>query len=115
MSAPQLALELPLLPGLVTAIEDRLARVADAMVAGLARVRMRAKTRWGELLPPEEPGRRSDLLPTETGAEPTADRVAKTRARKLAAIPAETFAAAVEGGDTTGASDRSSDAAGTGP
>jgi phage N-6-adenine-methyltransferase len=83
----------------VQAVEEaaRLARVADAVVAGLARVRMRAKRRWGELLGPAEPGRPKNV--TNGHVSEDGDRKQVERARKLAAIPEETFAAAVEGDD----------------
>jgi hypothetical protein len=49
-------------------------------------VRLRAKRRWGELLPKKEQGERTDLQPLTNGKKSNADQVAEHRARKLAAI-----------------------------
>lgn len=85
----------------IRAVEEaaRLARVAEATVAAIARVRLRAKRRWGELLGPAEPAPPPPGGVTDGHAMPDADRKQVERARKLAAIPRETFDAAVEGDD----------------
>lgn len=77
----------------VKAVEQaaRLARVSEAAVLGMRRVQLRAKRRYGELLGPGEHGgdRRSDQVSARNlnGS----DRVAVTRARKLAAVSPATF------------------------
>lgn len=82
----------------VKAVEEaaRLARLAEATVGAMTRVRLRAKRRWGELLPEPEPGgnnnRSSDRL--SDGEYKQAER-----ARKLAAVPREAFEAALESAD----------------
>lgn len=79
----------------IQAVEEaaRLARVADVTVAALTRVRLRAKRRWGELLGPAESSRKPEVV---TGRNDLPeDRVAQHRARKLAAIPEDTFKAAL--------------------
>lgn len=87
----------------VKAVEEaaRLARVADATVAAMARVRVRAKTRWGELLPEPEQGKRTDLQPFSNGKK-SVDPVAESRARKLAAFKEKDptgYESAVQGDD----------------
>ena len=85
----------------VRAVEEaaRLARLADATVGAMVRVRLRAKRRWGELLPVVDHGgdRRSDQV-TPRNLKPD-ERVAESRARKLAAVPSEAFEAALESTD----------------
>ena len=76
----------------VKAVEEaaHLARVSEVAVLGLRRVQLRAKRRYGELLPEPEskgrPAKKEQRVPL-----PKADRVAADRARKLAAVPEETF------------------------
>lgn len=57
-------------------------------------MRLRAKRRWGELLPEPEPGGNNNRV-TDGHTEP-ADRKSAERARKLAALPEEAFEAALE-------------------
>jgi hypothetical protein len=78
----------------------RRARLADVTVAAYARLRLRAKRRWGELLPKPEPkagpGRGHTKTRDEQSQVSDADRKSAERARKLAAIPEQTFEAALE-------------------
>ena len=67
----------------------------------MTRVRLRAKRRWGELLPEPEPGNpggRSDdgTYVTNGHVGSDADRKSAERARKSAEVPAEAFEAALE-------------------
>lgn len=79
------------------AVEEaaRLARLAEATVGAMTRVRLKAKRRWGELLGPAEVGRPKENV-TGGHVSEDADRKQVERARKLAAIPAEAFEAALE-------------------
>jgi phage N-6-adenine-methyltransferase len=86
----------------IQAVEEaaRLARLADVTVASFARVRLRAKRRWGELLgPAEDKGGRPAEDETVTDSNGSADRVQQHRARKMAAVPEATFVAALEADD----------------
>jgi hypothetical protein len=49
-------------------------------------VRLRAKTRWGELLGEAETGRPKNVTSGNDSPAPTTDRVSEHRARKLAAV-----------------------------
>jgi hypothetical protein len=84
--------------------EDLLARVrlaADAMrLAKLGEererrwgaLRLKAERRYGELLPPKQPGKRTDMEPVRAAHRSTpAERTAQKEARKVAAVPAERF------------------------
>jgi len=93
----------------VATVEEaaRRARLADVTVAAYTRLCLRAKRRWGELLPTPESGApkgnrnaAADNV-TDGHVESDADRKSVERARKLAAIPEELFAAhlAQEGPD----------------
>ncbi len=88
----------------VRAVEEaaRLARVADATVVAMARVRLRAKRRWGELLgEPEtkaEAGRKGGSSDSASQL-PDADRKSAERARKLAGLPEPVFLAHLEHDD----------------
>lgn len=64
----------------------------------MTRVRLRAKRRWGELLPEDNKGGRPRLEETVTNGHGSsdADRKSAERARKLAAVPEEAFEAALE-------------------
>jgi hypothetical protein len=68
----------------------------------MTRIRLRAKRRWGELLPEPEPkagpGRGKKTRDSSSQVS-DADRKSAERARKLAAIPKETFEAALERSD----------------
>lgn len=82
----------------VQAVEEaaRLARIADATVVAIARVRLRARRRWGELLPEAMTKREIDALkPGEGEGVPGSERNRRSRARKLAAVPVEVFEAAL--------------------
>jgi len=83
----------------IQAVEEaaRLAKLADVTVASFARVRLRAKRRWGELLGPARPG--GEGQPRESDRASDSDYQSKSRARKLAAIPEETFIAALDADD----------------
>lgn len=87
----------------IQAVEEaaRLARLAETTVAAFARLRLRAKRRWGELLPPvaskAEAGAKGGSSDTPSPLAP-ADRKQAERARKLAAVPEETFEAALADG-----------------
>lgn len=88
----------------IQAVEEaaRLARLADVTVASFARVRLRAKRRWGELLGPAEPKAESGRKGGEAvsgGNSLSAERLQQHRARKLAAVPEETFIAALTADD----------------
>jgi len=85
----------------VRAVEEaaRLARLADATVAAMARVRLRAKRRWGELLPAPESQPRDEKGRVTGGNTDGADRVAQHRARRLSQIDAETFESALASSD----------------
>lgn len=72
--------------------------------ADVARVRWRAKRRWGELLGPAE---RANQHTAVTRSHSTGDRKAVERARSLAAIPEPVFEAHLEQKDP----DRLSEAA----
>jgi phage N-6-adenine-methyltransferase len=85
----------------VRAVEEaaRLARLAEATVGAMTRVRLRAKRRWGQLLP--EPASKAEAGAKGGSSDtpsPLADSEKKQveRARKLAAIPQEAFEAALE-------------------
>jgi phage N-6-adenine-methyltransferase len=86
----------------IKAVEEaaRLARLADVTVASFARVRLRAKRRWGELLgPADDKGGRPAEGETVTASNGSADRVQQHRARRLAAVPEQTFEAALTADD----------------
>lgn len=85
----------------VQAVEEaaRLARLADASVAAFTRARLRARRRHGELLGPAETGRPKKVSARNDLPAAAEDRVQQHRARKLAAIPADVFEAAVAGDD----------------
>lgn len=82
----------------IKAVEEaaRLARVSEVAVLGLRRVQLRAKRRYGELLPAPEPkpgpGRGHKTRDTASQVS-DADRQSASRARKLAAVPVATFEA----------------------
>ncbi len=78
----------------VKAVEEaaRLARVSEVAVLGLRRVQLRAKRRYGELLPDPEPSNAGRPKKSEQRVRISdADRVSASRARALAAVPQETF------------------------
>lgn len=89
----------------VATVEEaaRRARLADATVAAYARFRLRAKRRWGELLGPAEVGAprgnrnaaENNVAPPDVESKTARD--SRHRARKLAAIPEQTFEAALQG------------------
>lgn len=85
----------------VQAVEQaaRLARVAEATIIRMTRVRLKAKRRWGELLPPPETGRPKNVTASNDSPAPAADRVSEHRARKLAAVPENVFVSALTGDD----------------
>lgn len=66
----------------------------------MTRVRLRAKRRWGELLPEPEPkagpGRGNTKSRDERRQVSDADRKSVERARKLAVVPGQAFEAALE-------------------
>lgn len=84
----------------VKAVEEaaRLARLSEVVVASMARVRLRAKRRYGELLGPAQTGRPQGNV-TARHVSTNGDRKAVERARKLAAVPEDVFAAHLEQGD----------------
>jgi N6-adenosine-specific RNA methylase IME4 len=89
----------------IKAVEEaaRLARVSEAIIVPMARVRLRARRRYGELLGPAEKGApkantnaaQNNVTARDVESVPV-DRMAVNRARKLADVPEEVFTAHLE-------------------
>jgi site-specific DNA-methyltransferase (adenine-specific) len=78
----------------VRAVQEaqRLARLGADYEKRWGVVRLKAERKYGELLPPKQPGKRTDLEPLSAGQRLTnAEELAASKARQVAAVPPEVF------------------------